>query len=89
MDVEAGSPTVTTCRACYPLQLLVRYDEAREALVYDMFDFKPMTKFEWDYAWAGFTLGTLPAPVSAEEMKRIEHLIRYTRWQRTKVLPTG
>ena len=37
----SGKDTCTGLRAAYPLQLLVRFDVGRQALVYDAFEFKP------------------------------------------------
>ena len=34
-------PEVSTLRACYPMQLLVRFDAGRQMLCYDAFEFEP------------------------------------------------
>ena len=36
---DSPGPAVTTCRASYPLQLLVRYDERLDVLAYDMYPY--------------------------------------------------
>ena len=40
-EEEAPAPEVSTLRACYPMQLLVRFDAGRQMLCYDAFEFEP------------------------------------------------
>eukprot|EP01049_Picozoa_sp_SAG25_P011597 SAG25_NODE_1439_length_3023_cov_1.781806_2_plen_306_part_00 len=59
-DHHGGAkPSVEVLRAAYQMQLLVRIDMGRQAIVYDAFDYLPTTEKAWNDAQAEGQVNTL------------------------------
>jgi hypothetical protein len=71
-----GSFDFKELRASYPLQLLVRFDRARQSLIYEAFEFEP----ESVASFADKLAAGIP-PVSIEELRQIEGLLKRTKHQ--------
>ena len=72
--VAPGGEQESALHAAYPMQLLVRFDAGRQALIYDAFDFKPCLACDFD-----------TASVTAAELKAAEDLMKRTRRQRQQM----
>jgi hypothetical protein len=74
-DLETGVNRITTMNAAYQMQLLVRYDRGRDCLMYDCFEYLPITKSEFI---ANSAAGN---GVTKTEMIEVEALLKKTRKQ--------
>lgn len=72
-----GDPPFAMLRAAYPLQLLVRFDRGRQLLVYEAFENRPPLK-----CTIKAQLDAGVAPVTAQELRAIEGLLKRTSHQR-------
>jgi hypothetical protein len=99
-EEEAPAPEVSTLRACYPMQLLVRFDAGRQMLCYDAFEFEPTLPSVSKAAFAAPSLasggggssgggggrgGGPESLVTRTELRRVESLIKRTKKQMTAV----
>ena len=73
----SGDPPLSMLRAAYPLQLLVRFDRGRQLLVYEAFEFKPLLACQ-----VKADLDTNEVPVTADELRAIDSLVKRTGRQR-------